>query len=132
MPLYSSSATLVDPNVFIIRYSWKFAQPNIRYKSVARLTYFWHALRRLADDKTLTLRSTGLPNPDAYKAAQKKYKHWDSTAITEYARLKAADTRNTLTRTASLSDNGRVRPSTPDTITCVSSRPDVSLLLSFL
>ena len=61
----------------------------------------------MADDTTRTLRRTGLPNPDAYKAAQKKYKHWDSTAITEYARLKAVNTRNTLTASQSPTDHAR-------------------------
>jgi hypothetical protein len=38
-----------------------------------------------------------LPNPDAYKKVQKKFKHWDDTAMTEFERLKAVNARENLT-----------------------------------
>ena len=41
----------------------------------------------MADDTTRVLRRSGIPNSEAYKAAQKKFKIWDKCAITEYDRL---------------------------------------------
>ena len=51
----------------------------------------------MADDTSRTLQRTGLPNPDAYKRAQKKFKTWDTAAITEYEKLKSVNARESLT-----------------------------------
>ena len=51
----------------------------------------------MADDTHRTLRRSGLPNPDAYKRAQKKFKNWDTAAITEYDKLKSVNARDSLT-----------------------------------
>jgi hypothetical protein len=51
----------------------------------------------MADDTSRTLRRTGIPNSDAYKKAQKKFKTWDAAAITEYDKLKAVNARDSLT-----------------------------------
>ncbi len=51
----------------------------------------------MADDTSRTLRRTGLPNPDAYKRAQKKFKNWDTAAKTEYDKLKSGNARESLT-----------------------------------
>ena len=51
----------------------------------------------MADDTSRTLRRSGLPNPDYYKKAQKKFKHWDTSAITEYDKLKSVNARESLT-----------------------------------
>jgi hypothetical protein len=51
----------------------------------------------MADDTSRTLRRTVLPYPDAYKRAQKKFKTWDTAAITEYEKLKSVNARESLT-----------------------------------
>ena len=79
----------------------------------------------MADDTTRVLRRSGIPNGDAYKAAQKKFKTWDKGAITEYDRLSEINTKKTLNASPLFLS------STPDIITCVSSRTNVSLWLSF-
>ena len=53
--------------------------------------------RRMADDTGRVLRRSGIPNPDAYKAAQKKFKAWDKSAITEYDRLSDSNAKKPLT-----------------------------------
>ena len=51
----------------------------------------------MADDTTRVLRRSGIPNSDAYEAAQKKFKTWDKSAITEYDRLSAINATRPLT-----------------------------------
>ena len=63
----------------------------------------------MADDTGRVLRRSGIPNPDAYKAAQKKFKAWDKPegAITEYDRLSEANGKKPLTASTSPVEHAR-------------------------
>jgi hypothetical protein len=54
---------------------------------------FGQAERGMADapDTVRSLRRTGIPIAEEYRKARKKYKTWDSSAITEYTRLLAVN-----------------------------------------
>ena len=51
----------------------------------------------MADDTSRTLQRTGLPNPESYKKAQRKFRSWDAAAKTEYDKLKSVNAREPLT-----------------------------------
>jgi hypothetical protein len=102
-------AACADQTVFIVCYfrsNSKSTRPDIRYKSVARLTYYLGS-RIMGDESSRTLRRTGLPNPEEYKKARNKFKTWDASAITEFQRLRAVNARDTLTASKSPHEDAR-------------------------
>jgi hypothetical protein len=61
----------------------------------------------MADDTTRVLRRSGIPNSDAYKAAQKKFRNWDKCAITEYDRLSDINGKKPLTASTAPVEHAR-------------------------